>query len=181
MKVTESRLKGVFLIKPRIFEDPRGFFCEIYNRDRYQSQGIEVDFVQDNYARSTRGVLRGMHYQIKHGQAKLVWVPQGEVFDVVVDLRKDSPTFGEWDGFALSSKNKHQLFVPTGFAHGYCVTSKTADFTYKCSDFYYPEEEGGLIWNDPKVGIEWPIEDPVLSEKDQNNPTLDKAVLPDSN
>ncbi len=181
MKVTESRLKGVYLIKPRVFEDSRGFFLETYNRDRYRDHGIEVDFVQDNYARSPRGILRGMHYQIKHSQAKLVWVPEGEVYDVVVDLRKDSLTFGQWDGYTLSSKNKHQLFVPTGFAHGYCVTSETADFMYKCSDFYYPEDEGGLIWNDPKVGIEWPIEDPVLSEKDQNNPTLEKTVLPDSN
>ena len=181
MKVTESRLKGVYLIKPRVFEDSRGFFLETYNRDRYRDHGIEVDFVQDNYARSPRGILRGMHYQIKHSQAKLVWVPEGEVYDVVVDLRKDSLTFVQWDGYTLSSKNKHQLFVPTGFAHGYCVTSETADFMYKCSDFYYPEDEGGLIWNDPKVGIEWPIEDPVLSEKDQNNPTLEKTVLPDSN
>ncbi len=178
MQVTESPLKGVYLIKPRIFEDPCGFFLETYNEARYKDQGIDVAFVQDNYARSTRGVLRGMHYQIKHGQAKLVWVPQGEVFDVVVDLRKDSPTFGQWDGYALSSKNKHQLFVPTGFAHGYCVTSKSADFMYKCTDFYYPEDEGGLIWNDAKVGIEWPIEDPILSEKDQNNPTLERALLP---
>ena len=180
MKVSESRLKGVYLIKPRIFEDPRGFFYEIYNRDRYQGQGIEVEFVQDNYARSTRGVLRGMHYQIKRGQDKLVWVPEGEVFDVVVDLRKDSPTFGQWDGYTLSSKNKHQLFVPAGFAHGYCVTSETADFMYKCSNLYFPEDEGGLIWNDPKVGIEWPIEDPILSEKDQNNPPLEKVVLPNT-
>ena len=181
MKVTESRLKGVLLIKPRVFEDPRGFFLETYNRDRYRDNGIDAEFVQDNYARSTQGILRGMHYQIKHSQAKLVWVPEGEVFDVVVDLRKDSPTFGQWEGYTLSSKNKHQLFVPTGFAHGYCVISETADFMYKCSDFYYPEDEGGLIWNDPDVGIEWPIEDPVLSEKDQNNPPLEKTVLPDSN
>ena len=181
MKVTESRLKGVYLIKPRVFEDSRGFFLETYNRDRYRDNGIDVDFVQDNYARSPRGILRGMHYQIKHSQAKLVWVPEGEVFDVVEDLRKDSPTFGQWDGYALSSKNKHQLFVPTGFAHGYCVTSETADFMYKCSDFYHPEDEGGLIWNDPKVGIEWPIEDPILSEKDQNNSILEKIILPDSN
>ena len=180
MNVTESRLKGVYLIKPRVFEDSRGFFLETYNQDRYAQHGIDVNFVQDNYSRSTRGILRGMHYQIKQGQDKLVWVPQGEVFDVVVDLRKDSPTFGQWDGYVLSSKNKRQLFVPTGFAHGYCVTSDTADFMYKCSNFYYPEDEGGFIWNDPKVGIQWPIEDPVLSEKDQNYPTLEKAVLPDS-
>ncbi len=179
MEVIESRLKGVYLIKPRVFEDPRGFFFESYNQDRYKDQGIDVDFVQDNYSRSTGGVLRGMHYQIKRGQAKLVWVPQGEVFDVAVDLRKDSSTFGQWDGYTLSSKNKHQLFVPAGFAHGYCVMSKTADFAYKCSDYYFPEDEGGLIWNDPKVGIEWPIEDPVLSEKDQNHPTLEKTLLPD--
>ena len=179
MKVTESRLKGVYLIKPQIHDDPRGFFFESYHRDRYKDQGIDVDFVQDNYARSTHGVLRGMHYQIKRSQAKLVWVPQGEVFDVAVDVRKDSPTFGQWVGYTLSSKNKHQLFVPAGFAHGYCVLSETADFAYKCSDYYHPEDEGGFIWNDPRVGIEWPIEDPVLSEKDQNYSTLDKANLPD--
>ncbi len=179
MKVTESRLKGVYLIKPQVYEDPRGFFFESYHRDRYKDQGIDVDFVQDNYARSTQGVLRGMHYQIKRGQAKLVWVPQGEVFDVAVDLRKDSPTFGQWDGYALSSKNKYQLFVPAGFAHGYCVISETADFAYKCSDYYFPEDEGGFIWNDPQVGVEWPIEDPVLSEKDQNHSTLEKTTLPD--
>jgi len=178
MEVTESGLKGVYLIKPRVFGDPRGFFLETYNRDQYRDHGIDAEFVQDNYARSTRGVLRGMHYQIKRGQAKLVWVPEGEVFDVVVDLRKDSPTFGQWDGYTLSSENKHQLFVPTGFAHGYCVTSDTADFMYKCTDFYFPEDEGGLAWNDPKVGIEWPIADPVLSAKDQKNPTLEHAVLP---
>lgn len=179
MKVTESRLKGVYLIKPRVYEDSRGSFFESYHQDRYKDHGIEVDFVQDNYVRSTHGVLRGMHYQVKRGQAKLIWVPQGEVFDVAVDLRKDSATFGQWDGYTLSSKNKHQLFVPAGFAHGYCVMSKTADFAYKCSNYYFPEDEGGLIWNDPKVGIEWPIEDPVLSENDQNHPTLEKAALPD--
>ncbi len=179
MNVTESRLKGVYLIKPKVFEDSRGFFLETYNQNRYAQHGIDVNFVQDNYARSTRGILRGMHYQIKQGQDKLVSVPQGEVFDVVVDLRKDSPTFGQWEGFELSSKNKHQLFVPIGFAHGYCVISDIAEFMYKCSNFYYPEDEGGLIWNDPKVGIRWPIEDPILSEKDQNHPLLDKAVLPD--
>ena len=179
MEVTESNLKGVYLIKPRVFEDPRGFFLETYNRDQYRDHGIDAEFVQDNYARSTRGVLRGMHYQIKRGQAKLVWVPQGEVFDVVVDLRKGSPTFGQWDGYTLSSINKHQLFVPTGFAHGYCVISDTADFMYKCTEFYFPEDEGGLAWNDPKVGIEWPVADPVLSAKDQKYPTLEHAVLPE--
>lgn len=178
MKVTESRLKGVYLIKPRVYEDSRGSFFESYHQDRYKDHGIEVDFVQDNYIRSTRGVLRGMHYQVKRGQAKLVWVPQGEVFDVAVDLRKDSPTFGQWVGYILSSKNRRQLFVPAGFAHGYCVISETADFAYKCSDYYFPEDEGGLIWNDPKVGIEWPIENPELSEKDRNQPTLEKALLP---
>ena len=181
MNVTESRLKGVYLIKPRVFEDPRGFFVETYNQNRYSEHGIDVNFVQDNYARSSRGILRGLHYQIKKGQDKLVSVPQGEVFDVVVDLRKDSSTFGQWEGFTLSSKNKHQLFVPIGFAHGYCVVSDTADFMYKCSNFYHPEDEGGLIWNDPRVGIRWPIEDPILSDKDQNYPTLEKAALPESN
>ena len=178
MEVTESGLKGVYLIKPRVFEDPRGFFLESYNRDRYRDHGFDAEFVQDNFALSTRGVLRGLHYQIKRGQAKLVWVPEGEVFDVVVDLRKDSPTFGQWDGYTLSSENKHQLFVPTGFALGYCGTSDTADFMYKCTDYYFPEDEGGLAWNDPKVGIEWPIADPVLSAKDQKHPTLEHAILP---
>lgn len=179
MKVTPSRLQGVCLVQPKVFEDSRGFFLESYHQDRYLEHGIDVNFVQDNFARSDRHVLRGMHYQIKRCQAKLVWVAQGEIFDVVVDIRKDSPTFGQWEGFKLSSKNKRQLFVPEGLAHGYCVTSRTALVIYKCSDFYSPENEAGLMWNDPKVGIQWPVDDPILSEKDQNYPSLENAVIPD--
>jgi len=179
MKVIPSRLDGVCLIKPDVFKDARGFFLETYHQDRYREHGIDVDFVQDNFARSDRDVLRGMHYQIKRSQAKLIWVAQGDIFDVVVDVRKDSSTFGQWQGFPLSSKNHHQLFVPSGFAHGYCVKSRSACVIYKCSDFYFPENEAGLIWNDPAVGIEWPVEDPILSEKDQNLPNLENALIPD--
>lgn len=179
MKVTQSRLEGVCLVKPDVFEDSRGYFLESYHQDRYRENGIDVEFVQDNFSRSDRGVLRGMHYQVKRGQAKLVWVAQGEIFDVVVDIRKDSETFGQWQGFTLSSKNKHQLFIPVGFAHGFCVQSRNAYVGYKCSDYYFPENEAGLIWNDPEVGIDWPIEDPILSEKDQHYPGLENAALPD--
>ena len=165
-------------IEPRVFEDGRGFFMETYVREYFREHGIGVDFVQDNHAKSTRGVLRGLHYQIRHGQDKLVRVVQGEVFDVAVDVRKGSPSFGKWESVILSSENKLQLFVPKGFAHGYCVLSDTAEFVYKCSDTYHPEDEGGLIWNDPDVGIQWPITTPILSDKDQGHPRLQDITFP---
>jgi len=178
MKITPTSLDGVLLIEPKVFEDGRGFFMETFVRDVFRQQGIHVDFVQDNHAKSTRGVLRGLHYQIQHGQDKLVRVVQGEVFDVAVDVRQGSPSFGKWEGVTLSAENKLQLFVPKGFAHGYCVLSDTAEFIYKCSDTYHPEDEGGLIWNDPDVGIQWPIPNPILSEKDKTHPRLKDITFP---
>jgi len=178
VKVNRTKLAGVLMIEPDVFEDDRGFFLESYNRTKFREQGIMVDFVQDNHSKSSRGVLRGLHYQVQKGQDKLVWVVQGEVFDVAVDLRKGSPTFGQWVGHTLSAANKRQLFVPIGFAHGFCVTSETAEFVYKCSDFYHPEDEGGLIWNDPEVGIDWPVKEPILSGKDKGYPGLRDIKLP---
>lgn len=178
MKVTKTKLDGVLIIEPKVFSDARGFFMETYAAQRYREHGMDVDFVQDNHSKSPRGVLRGLHYQIKHAQAKLVRVTQGEVFDVAVDLRKGSPTFGQWEACLLSAENKLQFYVPAGFAHGYCVLSETAEFQYQCSDYYHPEDEGGLIWNDAEVGIDWPITDPILSEKDRVLPGLQNIILP---
>ncbi len=178
MKVTSTKLAGVLLVEPDVFEDDRGFFLESYHRTKFREQGITVDFVQDNHSKSSRGVLRGLHYQIQKGQDKLVRVVQGEVFDVAVDIRKGSSTFGQWVGYTLSAANKRQLFVPVGMAHGFCVISETAEFVYKCSDFYNPGDEGGLVWNDPEVGIDWPVKDPTLSEKDKAYPGLRDIQLP---
>ncbi|MGP0565853.1 MULTISPECIES: dTDP-4-dehydrorhamnose 3,5-epimerase [unclassified Nitrospina] len=177
MKFIPTELDGVILIEPVVHEDPRGFFLETYVRSHFKSHGIDVVFVQDNHAKSSQGVLRGMHYQVRHGQAKLVRVVQGEVYDVAVDVRPDSPSFGRWVGRTLSADNKRQLFLPSGFAHGYCVLSETAEVIYKCSEYYHPEDEGGLIWNDPELGIDWPVNNPVLSEKDRHHPRL-KNILP---
>ncbi|MCF8721338.1 dTDP-4-dehydrorhamnose 3,5-epimerase [Nitrospina gracilis] len=177
MKFIPTELDGVVLIEPVVHDDARGFFVETYVRSLFRDHGIDVDFVQDNHSQSSKGVLRGMHYQVRHGQAKLVRVVRGEVFDVAVDVRPGSPSFGRWTGHTLSANNRRQLFIPAGFAHGYCVLSDTAEVIYKCSDYYHPEDEGGLIWNDPEVGIDWPVEEPVLSEKDQRHPRL-KDILP---
>ncbi len=166
MKVTDTPLPGVKLIEPDVFGDRRGYFMETYHRQRYQSSGVQPEFVQDNLSFSRGGTLRGLHYQLPHAQAKMVQVLQGEVFDVAVDIRRGSPHFGRWIGVRLSEKNKRQLFVPPGFAHGFCVLSETALFLYKCSDFYHPECEGGVLWCDPLLGIDWPVESPVLSDKD---------------
>lgn len=142
---------------------------ETYHKQRYDEAGIPDDFVQDNYSHSTKGILRGLHYQIKHPQGKLVQVVKGEVFDVAVDIRMGSPTFGRWFGATLSADNHKQLYVPAGFAHGFCVTSDEADFLYKCTDYYHPEDEGGVIWSDPNIAITWPVENPQISQKDINN------------
>jgi dTDP-4-dehydrorhamnose 3,5-epimerase len=173
MKVYVTALQGVYLIEPRVFADPRGFFMETWHAKRYRQAGISGPFVQGNYSRSTRGVLRGLHYQLKRPQGKLVWVIQGEVFDVVVDIRLGSPTFGRWIGEILSGDNHRQLYIPAGFAHGFCVLSESADFLYNCTDFYAPQDEYGLRWDDPQVGIDWPVAAPLLSEKDRHYPTLD--------
>ena len=166
MQVLSTELPGLLLVQPRVFPDPRGFFVERYQRQRYHDAGINIDFVQDNHSRSSRGALRGLHYQIEHPQGKLVGVTQGEVYDVAVDMRRGSPTFGRWLGFVLSEQNQHQLYVPPGFAHGFCVVSETADFVYKCTDYYFPEHERVLLWNDPELAIPWPIENPILSGRD---------------
>ena len=167
MKVTQTAISGVLIIEPKVFGDARGFFLESFNAQRYKEQaGIQETFVQDNHSHSAKGVLRGLHFQKTHPQGKLVWVTSGEVFDVAVDIRKDSPTFGKWVGVALTADSHTQFYVPPGLAHGFCVISETADFHYKCTDYYHPEDEGSIVWNDPDIGIEWPIDNPTLSEKD---------------
>jgi dTDP-4-dehydrorhamnose 3,5-epimerase len=172
VKVIETRLPGVLIIEPRAFGDARGFFMETWQQERYEKIGIREKFVQDNLSYSTRGVLRGLHYQQPNTQGKLVSVVHGEVFDVAVDIRVGSPTFGQWVGVNLSGENHRQLWLPPGFAHGFCVLSDTTYFTYKCTDIYTPSAEGGIIWNDPDIGIEWPMKDTVLSEKDQVYPRI---------
>jgi len=166
VKITETRLPGVLLIEPDVFGDHRGYFMESWNRRRYGEAGLDRDFVQDNLSLSRRGILRGLHYQWPQPQGKLVQVLQGAVFDVAVDIRRGSPTFGQWVGYELSADNHLQLFVPEGFAHGFCVLSEQALFAYKCTDFYNPDTEHSLLWNDPDIGIEWPLTDPLLSDKD---------------
>lgn len=170
---TKQFLNEVVLIKPSVFEDPRGYFMETYQEKRYEEEyGITCKFVQDNLSFSQKGTLRGLHYQNPNPQAKLVQVIQGEVFDVAVDIRPNSPTFGQWTSTILSDQNKHQLFVPEGFAHGFCVLSETAIFHYKCSKYYSPASEGGILWSDPTININWPIKNPIISKKDQNHPLL---------
>ncbi|ATJ82667.1 dTDP-4-dehydrorhamnose 3,5-epimerase [Halomonas beimenensis] len=170
MDVIDTRIPDVKLIKPRVFGDSRGFFMETWNARTFAEAGIDATFVQDNHSRSVQHTLRGLHYQIKAPQGKLVRVTSGEVFDVAVDLRKSSPTFGLWVGEFLSEENQHQLWVPPGFAHGFYVTSDTADFIYKCTDFYAPESERCIFWNDQFLNIDWPIEKgsfPIISKKDK--------------
>src|SRR6478752_2481857 len=166
MRVIETTLAGVRLLEPTVFRDDRGFFLETWHADRFAAAGIPDLFVQDNYSRSALGTLRGLHWQWRKPQAKLVRVVSGSIFDVVVDVRRTSPTFGRWLGFEMSADRFTQLYVPVGFAHGFCVTSDVADVEYKCSDVYDPQGEAGLIWNDPAVGVDWPIETPLLSPKD---------------
>jgi dTDP-4-dehydrorhamnose 3,5-epimerase len=167
MNVIETNLPGVLIMEPKVFGDSRGFFQETWQQRRYEEIGIREQFVQDNLSFSTYGVLRGLHYQQPNTQGKLVSVVQGEVFDVVVDIRIGSPTFGQWTGIVLSGDNHRQLWVPPGFAHGFCVLSATTYFTYKCTDVYTPQAEGGIMWNDPDIGIEWPLKNIILSDKDQ--------------
>lgn len=183
MNVTETSLPGVLLIEPRVFGDSRGFFLETFSEQRYAETGIKGPFIQDNWSHSCRGTLRGLHFQIQHPQGKLVHVMQGEIYDVAVDVRQDSPTFGKWVGVTLSAENKRQLWIPPGFAHGFSVLSETADFVYKCTDSYAPEHERTLLWNDESIGVEWPLEgEPILSDKDRNGTSFDKletfAVAP---
>ncbi|ATA24706.1 dTDP-4-dehydrorhamnose 3,5-epimerase [Brenneria goodwinii] len=168
MQVKDTRIEGVKIIQPKVFGDARGFFLETFEKRRYQEMlNIDLDFVQDNHSRSSKGVLRGLHFQRSNPQGKLVRVVRGEVFDVAVDIRPDSPTYGAWEGVILSEENKTQFWIPPSLAHGFVVLSDVADFEYKCTDYYNPANEGCLLWNDPDVGIEWPINNPLLSEKDK--------------
>ena len=176
MEKIATAIADVFMIAPKVFGDDRGFFFESYNRRSMAALGIEQDFVQDNHSRSARGVLRGLHYQIRQPQGKLVRVVAGEVFDVAVDLRRASPTFGQWVGMTLSAENKRMAWVPPGFAHGFYVVSETAEVLYKASDYYAPEHERSLLWNDPALGVEWPLSgEPLLSDKDRKGLPLSLA------
>ena len=177
MKLTLTPIKDLVVIEPKVFGDERGYFYEAYNKNTFHELGLDYDFVQDNQSFSRKGVLRGLHFQKEFPQAKLVRVIEGEVFDVAVDLRKNSPTFGKWYGVTLSGENKKMFMIPRGFAHGFLVLSETAVFSYKCDDFYHPNDEGGIIYNDPDIGIEWPEVDCelVLSEKDKKHETLRNA------
>jgi dTDP-4-dehydrorhamnose 3,5-epimerase len=172
MKVEETGLAGLLLIEPRCFRDQRGFFLETFQAQRYRAAGIAEDFVQENHSHSVKGVLRGMHFTVRHPQAQIVTVMHGCVFDVAVDLRPDSPTFGRWYGVELSEERPRQLYMAPGFGHGFCVLSDTADLHYNVSRLYDHGDEGGVVWNDPDIGIKWPIENPLLSERDGAYPKL---------
>lgn len=181
MNIVETQLPGVVIIEPQVFGDSRGFFMESWSKARYEAAGLPEAFCQDNVSLSAKGVLRGLHFQHPQGQGKLLSVLQGEVFDVAVDIRVGSPTFGKWIGVRLSSENKRQLYVPEGFAHGFCVMSDIALFMYKCTAYYNPQTEAGLLWNDPDIGIAWPAGEPLLSAKDRENfrlKDIPKAKLP---
>lgn len=167
-----TRLNGLVLLVPRVFGDDRGFFLETFRADTYRDFGIDTTFIQDNHSRSVHGTLRGLHFQTHPGQAKLVRCARGAIRDVVVDIRPDSPTFGEHEAFDLDDREHRQLFVPIGFAHGFCVTSDEADVIYKVSSCYDPSTEAGIAWDDPAIGIEWPVDDPIVSQRDRSNPTL---------
>jgi dTDP-4-dehydrorhamnose 3,5-epimerase len=180
MKFSETSLPGVILIEPVVYGDERGFFLETYRKTQFAEAGIHDDFVQDNHSKSVRNTLRGLHFQDPFGQAKLVRVFSGEVYDVAVDIRRGSPTFGKWFGAFLSGRNKLQLYIPAGFAHGFCVTSDEAEFVYKCSEYYHPETERTILWKDPQIGITWPVTDPLLSERDGRGALLaDVRNLPE--
>ena len=172
MQIAETKIPGVYLIRPQVHEDARGFFFESYHQAKLEKFGIRDVFVQDNHSKSCKGTLRGLHYQLTHPQVKLCRVVQGEVLDVAVDIRVGSPTFGQWVSATLSAQNKQQILVPRGFAHGFVVLSETAEFLYKCSAYYHPEDEHGVLWNDPELGIPWNVDQPILSAKDQGYPRL---------
>ena len=178
MTFTKTEIDGVYIIEPKVFGDNRGYFMETYNENEFKSNGLDYTFVQDNQSKSKKGVLRGLHFQKTHPQAKLVRVLEGEVLDVAVDLRKGSKTYGKWVGVVLSEENKKMFMIPRGFAHGFVVLSDTATFAYKCDEFYHPEDEGGIAWNDPDVAIDWQYEgEPLLSEKDKKHPTLKESKM----
>ncbi len=167
IKCTKTELPGVLLIDPGVYKDSRGFFMETFHQKKYAEAGIDHTFVQDNYSHSSRGTLRGMHYQLNHPQGKLVYVITGEIYDVAVDIRRGSPGFGKWVGQRLSDENRRQIYVPEGFAHGFCVISETADVLYKTTDLYNPDDEYGVLWSDSAIGIDWPVEAPIVSDKDK--------------
>lgn len=176
----KTSINGVIIVEPTVFGDDRGYFMETYQRDDFYNGGITVDFVQDNQSMSTRGVLRGLHFQKKYSQSKLVRCIRGEVFDVAVDLRPNSETYGKWEGVLLSAENRRQFFIPKNFAHGFLVLSNEAEFVYKVDDFYHPNDEGGLMWNDPDIGVEWPIPDGLeikLSDKDKLHPPFSNLKI----
>ena len=172
----ETRIDGLVLIEPAAFGDERGFFLETYRRDEYAQLGIDAEFVQDNHSRSERGAVRGLHFQVDPGQDKLVHVTRGAIYDVAVDLRKDSPTFGQWEACELTDESHRQLFVPIGFAHGFCVTSAIADVAYKVSSYYDPDAERGIAFDDSTLAIPWPTDKPLLSERDRANPTFQQTA-----
>lgn len=173
LKTTRLEIPDLLLIEPRVFSDDRGFFLETYHRQKYEDCGITAAFVQDNHSYSRKNTVRGLHYQRNHPQGKLVYVLRGEIFDIAVDIRRSSPTFGKWVSVILNSEQKKQLYVPPGFAHGFCVTSETADVLYKCTDVYHPQDEYGVLWSDPRLGIPWPTNAPLLSQKDSQYPALE--------
>ena len=168
----ETKVKDVYIIEPTVFGDNRGFFMETYHYEEFSKAGLDIVFVQDNHSKSKKSVLRGLHFQKKHPQGKLVKVIKGAVYDVAVDLRKDSTTFGKWVGVELTEDNKKMFYVSEGFAHGFVTLEDDTEFLYKCTDYYHPEDEGGLIWNDPNLNVSWPMDTPILSEKDKKWPTL---------
>jgi len=172
IRISATELPGILLIEPRVFEDPRGFFLETHHQRKYSEAGLDAQFVQDNHSHSKRDTLRGLHYQLAHPQGKLIYAACGEIFDVAVDLRRSSSAFGKWYGARLSSENHLQIYIPPGFAHGFCVLSDRADVVYKCTDFYYADDDLGILWSDPDIGIRWPISEPIISEKDKALPAL---------
>jgi len=172
LQVQKSILPGVVIVTPKVFRDDRGFFMETFNQSEYSQHGLPDEFVQDNHSRSSKGVIRGLHYQYPLWQGKLVRVIYGEIFDVAVDIRRDSPTFSKWFGIYLNAESLQQLYIPPGYAHGFCVVSETADVVYKCTTTYRPRDDAGIRWNDPDIAVDWPVSDPVVSEKDQSAPLL---------
>ncbi|MGH2395472.1 MAG: dTDP-4-dehydrorhamnose 3,5-epimerase [bacterium] len=180
MRTAPTELPGLVIIEPQVFSDARGFFFESYHAERYAQAGILTAFVQDNHSSSRKGTIRGLHYQLRRPQGKLLRVIRGAVFDVAVDIRRGSPTFGRWVGVELSAENKRQIFIPAGLAHGFCVTSHVAEVEYKCTDFYVSDDQHGVLWSDARIGIRWPVREPILSDQDRRYLplTLDRQDLP---
>jgi dTDP-4-dehydrorhamnose 3,5-epimerase len=172
----DTKIDGLVLVQPKVISDDRGFFFETYRRNEYAGLGIDIEFVQDNHSRSVRGTIRALHFQLRPGQAKLIRCARGSVYDVAVDLRKESPTYGQHETFVLSDKNAQQVFIPVGFAHGFCVTSEEADVVYKVSSYYEGETERGIAWDDPAIGVQWPVDEPLVSDRDRANPRLEEIA-----